>query len=301
MLDYMFDISPIFLLGLIGYVLKKINFFKTSHADLFLKMVFYIAMPGLIFSSFDQLVLESNLLALPFFAVVIVLLNFIFSYYLGQKLKLNRETFGTFVLGASILNTGFCLPFVSAILGEEGVSRLIIFDLGNVFLVITLLYYFACKMGSNDYSSKTVVKKFLTSTPLMALIISILLNISDNHLPEFLLELSEMTGKMVIPLIMFALGIYFNPKIILIKFSTMAILIRMLIGFLAGLLIIQLFDLQGIEKVITIVGASTPVGFNTLTFSSLENLDKEFAAGLLSYSILIGIFSVPLIIFFFST
>ena len=75
----------------------------------------------------------------------------------------------------------------------------------------------------------------------------------------------------------------------------------MLFGFLAGLLIIQLFDLQGIEKVITIVGTSTPVGFNTLTFSSLENLDKEFAAGLLSYSILIGIFSVQLIIYAFST
>ena len=301
MLEYIFDISPIFLLGLIGYVLKKINFFKTSHADIFLKMVFYIAMPGLIFSSFDQIVLKSDFLILPFFSVIIVLLNFVLSYYTGQKLKLNRKTLGTFVLGASILNTGFCLPFVLAILGEEGVGRLIIFDLGNVFLVITLLYYFACKMGSNDFSSSTVIKKFLTSTPLMALIISIMLNITDNHMPEFLLELSEMTGKMVIPLIMFALGIYFNPKIILIKYSTISILIRMLIGFIVGVLIIQLFDLQGIEKVITIVGTSTPVGFNTLTFSSLENLDKEFAAGLLSYSILIGIFFVPLIIFYFST
>jgi len=297
----MLDISPIFLLGLIGYVLKQTNFFNTSHADLFLKMVFYIAMPGLIFSSFDQLVFEINLLVLPIIAVIIVLINFTISYYLGKKVKLNRKTLGTFVLGASILNTGFCLPFVFAILGEEGVGRLIIFDLGNVILVITLLYYFACKMGSNDYSSKTVFKKFLTSTPLMALIISILLNITDNHLPGFLLELSEITGKMVIPLIMFALGIYFNPKIKYIIISTYSILIRMLIGFLVGLTLIQLFDLQGIAKIITIVGASTPVGFNTLTFSSLENLDKEFAAGILSYSILIGMFSVPLIIYFFST
>ena len=299
MLEYILNISPIILLALIGFILKKINFFDTSHADLFLKIVFYIAIPGLIFSSFDQLVLDHQLISLPFFAAFILLFNFGLSYLLGLKLKLKRKTHGTFVLGASILNTGFSLPFVLAILGEDGVSRLILFDLGNVFLVITLLYYFSCKMGSNDYSRKIVLKKLTTSTPLLALIIAMTLNLTNIHLPDFLLDLSYKIGNMVIPLIMFALGIYFNPKFVHLKLSVITIFIRMVIGFLVGLLIVYLFNLRGLERTIIMVGTSAPVGFNTLTFSSLENLDKEFAASLLSYSILIGIFSVPLIIFFF--
>jgi predicted permease len=67
---------------------------------------------------------------------------------------------------------------------------------------------------------------------------------------------------------------------------------------MVGLIIVSLFKLDGIEKTISMVGIAAPVGFNMLTFSSLENLNKEFAASVLSFSILIGVFSTPLIIFF---
>jgi predicted permease len=219
----------------------------------------------------------------------------------GKKLNISRQTLGTFVLGASILNTGFCLPFIISLLGDEGVSRFIMFDLGNVIPVITILYYFACKMGSNDFNNKTLIKKFSVSTPLIAIIIAITMNILNLHLPDFLLSLATQTGNMVFPLVLFALGIYFNPKILHLKLSGIVIFLRMIVGFMVGIFLVYIFNLQGLERIITLVGTSAPVGFNTLTFSSLEGLDKELAASLLSYSILVGIFSVPLIIFFLNT
>jgi predicted permease len=97
------------------------------------------------------------------------------------------------------------------------------FDLENVLLVITLLYYFSYKMGLNNYSTKLVFNKFISSTPLMALIIAIALNLANIHLPDPLLDLSEKSGNMVISLIMFSLGIYFNPKLIHFKMSLLTI------------------------------------------------------------------------------
>ena len=266
-----------------------------------MKIVFHIAIPGLILSSFDRMDLTYQLMTLPLYAAFILLLNFIISYVLGSYIQINRQTLGTFVLGASILNTGFLLPFILTTLGEGGVAHLIIFDLGNVLLVLTLLYYFSCKMGSNDYSSFNLIKKLFTSTPLIVLVIAFSLNIVNIHLPAFLLDLSSKAGNLVIPLIMFSLGIYFNPKLVHFKLSSLTIMIRMGVGFLAGWMIVQIFNLEGLEKIITLLGTSAPVGYNALVFSSLENLDKEFAASMLSYSILIGIFSVPLIIFLFGT
>jgi predicted permease len=298
MIDNIVTLSPIFLLGLIGYFLKKINFFNSSHADLFMKMVFYIAIPGLVFTSFDKIHLDIKLIRLPFFSAFILIFNFVLSYIIGKKLNIQRRTLGTFVLGASILNTGFCLPFIITLLGDEGVSRFIMFDLGNVIPVITILYFFACKMGSNDFNTKTVLKKFVFSTPLIALIIAMIMNVLDLHLPNFLLRLATQIGNMVFPLVLFALGIYFNPKFIHIKLSGIVIFLRMIVGFFVGLIIVYIFNLQDLERIITLVGMSAPVGFNTLTFSSLEGLDKELAAGLLSYSILIGLFSVPFLIFY---
>ena len=112
MLEFILKISPIILLALIGFVLKSYNFFNKSHGDLFLKTVFYIALPGLIFSSFDKLDLEYELLYLPFFAAFVLIFTFGISYVIGSKLKLVSATFGSFVLGSSIMNTGFALPFI---------------------------------------------------------------------------------------------------------------------------------------------------------------------------------------------
>ena len=43
-----------------------------------------------------------------------------------------------------------------------------------------------------------------------------------------------------------------------------------------------------------------PTGATTLTYSALEDLDIEFASSLVSYSILFGLFFIPILIYFIS-
>jgi len=69
------------------------------------------------------------------------------------------------------------------------------------------------------------------------------------------------------------------------------------IGFVLGYSLALLFGLDGLERTIVIIGSSAPVGYNNLTFASMENLDKEFAASLVSIAMLIGVILVPLLIF----
>ena len=78
------------------------------------------------------------------------------------------------------------------------------------------------------------------------------------------------------------------------------IVIRSGIGFLLGLLFVSILGIQGLAKSIIIICASSPVGYNTLIFSSLENLDKEFAAEVVSISILLGIIYLPILMFLIS-
>jgi predicted permease len=71
----------------------------------------------------------------------------------------------------------------------------------------------------------------------------------------------------------------------------------MVFGLMLGFILVKLFDLEGLSKAVVLLGAAAPVGYNTLTFSSMENLDKEFAANLVSFSILTGIIFIPILIF----
>ena len=113
-------------------------------------------------------------------------------------------------------------------------------------------------------------------------------------------NIAKLIGNLTIPLMIFSLGIYFNPKTSKILQTSSAVFIRMFIGLIAGLILIKIFNLEGLNKTIVIIASADPICYNTLTFSSLEELDKEFAANLISFSILIGFLLIPLLLFILS-
>ncbi|MDZ4182933.1 MAG: AEC family transporter, partial [Candidatus Cloacimonadaceae bacterium] len=110
----------------------------------------------------------------------------------------------------------------------------------------------------------------------------------------------SLVGQPTVPLVMIALGLYFEPKLKNLGKALIAIAIRMVGGLLLGLLLATIFGLEGITRTVVIVNSATPVGFNTLIFANLENMDREFAATMVSISILIALFYLPLLIYFFS-
>jgi predicted permease len=201
------------------------------------------------------------------------------------------------IIGTMILNIGFLLPFVAAAYGEEGLTRILVFDFMNGVLAFTWVYYIACKHGRNSYDRRTLLRKFLVAVPVWAIIISIGLNLGSVRLPPVLLNTFQLAGDTTIPLIMISLGAYFTPRLVLPRAIVVAILIRMVLGLLLGYFFVEIFNLSGLTRTIVLLGSSAPIGFNTITFSSLEDLDKEFAASLVSTAIAIGIIYVPLFIF----
>lgn len=72
--------------------------------------------------------------------------------------------------------------------------------------------------------------------------------------------------------------------------------IRTGIGLLLGLLFVYLFDLNGVSRTVVLVCSSAPSGLNTLVFSSMEKLDNEFAASVVSYSVIVGMILIPLLL-----
>ncbi len=292
-------VFPIILILLLGYFLKRVNILKKEDGDVFLKLVFYVSLPALLLVSITKINLEASLISLPLIGALIVLINTLIAYFVGKALNLPRATLGTFMVGATVMNTGFTLPFFIASFGEDGLARTSIFDFGNGLMTYTVAYYFACKYGEGDKNPKAMLGKFFSSPPLWALIIAILMNLLSLRIPELVGNFLSTVGALTAPLIMLSLGIYFNPTLVRLVPLGSALFIRLVIGLGLGFLFVYLFKLEGISKLVVLMNATAPIASNTLTFSSLENLDKEFAASLVSISILIGLVVTPLMIYFF--
>jgi len=292
--DFLNKIIPIILIFILGFILKKIRLFRKESGDIFLKFVFYVSLPALIFQSVSKIQLTFKLIYLPFIAAAILFSTYFISLFVSGKMKLSRKTRGTFLVGSMIMNTSFAIPFVFAVYGREGVAAISIFDFGNAFLVMTFVLYTAMKFGSS-VNSKIDLKKFFLIPPIWGLISGIIFNVGKISVFSIGNDFLENLGMIAIPLTMFSLGIYFEPKIKMFFKTSIVIFIRSGIGFLLGLLFVTVFGIHGLSRVIIIICSSAPVGYNTLIFSSLENLDKEFAAELVSVSILSGIIYLPIL------
>jgi hypothetical protein len=286
---------PIILIFGLGFGLKKIGFLKKEDADLLLRIVFFLTLPSLILLSVVELQLTPQLAKLPLIAVIVILFDLALAYLTARTLRLDRKAFGVFLVGSMVMNTVFAIPFVIALMAKDGFSRLILFDFGNALLAFTLAYYIACYYGGTG-ASAGIARKVLTSPSLWAFFVGLVFNSLDLTIRAPFLEFFDSLGKMTGPLTMLSLGIYFTPKATRLLPLVCTIAIRMLFGLLAGYGMASIFHLRGIDLLVVLIGSSTPSGYVTLAYASLEKLDTEFASSVISFSMVIGLFLIPLLV-----
>lgn len=293
-----YNLIPVILIFVLGFLLKVLGVLKQDHGDVFMRVVFYLSLPALVILSLTRIELSRELAWLPLISFSIILIQGGISYLSGKFMNLDRKAQGVLMVGTMIMNIGFALPFVIAAYGDEGLALLSIFDFSNAALAFTLVYYIACRYGEDANSSGLLIKKFLASPPIWALIAGVVLNLTDTAIPAVPAKLLQILGDLTIPLIMITLGVFFNIRIIKPGPVFAGIFIRMVLGFFLGLGFCYLLDLQGLIKAIVLIGASAPVGFNSIIFASMEKLDKEYAASMVSFGIISGLVVIPLIIYY---
>lgn len=292
-------IIPLILAFGLGIVLKQLKLLKKEDAPVLLRVVLSVTLPALTILSINRAVLDPDMLFIPLSAMIVVFCMWAISSLVGKRLRLPKTTFGSFLVGTMIMNTAYALPFFLARYGNEGFARASLFDMGNTFLIFTFTYFNAIKYGDNSKTDKIDWSKFLKLPPLWAMVIAFALRGFNIPLDPISTEFLSLVGNPTTPLIMIALGLYFEPQLQHLSRALVAIFIRMGIGLALGYLLALIFGLEGINRVVVIVTSATPIGFNTLIFANLENMDREFAATMVSISIVIALFYLPWLIWVF--
>lgn len=296
MLQTTLQILPLILLFLTGFGLKKARFLKVDDGGTLLKLIFYVGAPALIFLSIIKVQLNTSLLLMCLIAPCIVGLTLIFSSLLRRSIlrKISPKTYGVIIIGASIMNLGFMLPFVEKLYGAEGVARLAVIDVTNGILTFSLLYAIAASLGNEKPNTSFILKKLLISPPLWAVILALVYKSIGAVPPTIVSDTLGLAAQLVAPVILIALGLKFTPRIKRPKLLVFPILLRFGLGFAVGILFIKTLGLTGLNAQIVLLAAIAPIGFNSITFAELEDLDTEFAASQVSIALLFSIITLPL-------
>jgi len=290
------EVRVALLIGLFaaGFSARRVGWLKPPQAGFMLRLVINVGLPALFIADVSRIPLRMELLALPASSLAIMVAAWGISLLLGRALHLTRADQGTATICGMSINNGFLFPFVIAVWGATGFGQMALFDLGHVLGQSLLVYAIAATYGGRAAGFGPVLRRVLSFPPLWALLVALLLNGSGAQLPEWLVTVLRAVGQSVLLLVIVALGVLFDVRLLRDRRVPAIIGLRMLVGFALGWLCVQAFGLTGMARSVVLLGAAAPIGFNAVVLSDMEKLNRELAASAASISVLIGLVYAPL-------
>ncbi len=297
MLTSLQSLVPVFVYFLIGVVLRRSGIATREHAQFMLRLVFYVTLPALAFTSISSQSLTPGSLLLPVIAFLVNLACALVAVAYARAANLSARVAGAVVLSAGVTNVTFVIPFVEAGLGSAALAAVILYDAGNAIFLATGAYLISAYYGEAGTSPLLAsFGKMLRAPLLIAVMTAAVISMAELQVPGYALAILNPLGAATSPLVLIALGALFSTAKLRsgLVYSTVAI--RMLGGLLVGLLLVEVFDLQGAAAVAVIAAASAPIGFNATTLASIGQLDTEHATAALLVSVAIGLVTATMIV-----
>ena len=288
------QLFPVFAGLIVGSLLSRRKIAHRSDGDFLLKICYYVCTPALSFSVMATVKITEQLLVYPLVSFVCFTACSVAGWIAGRRFGLSGVRWPTFLLACMIINSSFLIPFAQALYGAEGVVRVMVFQTFNQFLTFGVAYAVAAHSNPNhdeaNGSKRVAVRnKLLLSPPLFGVLAGAAVNGFGFAVPSGLMNAASLFGGATVFVITIATGILFNPVVKDFGLAVKVIVLRLALGAAVGAATIIAFDLTGMDRTLILMLSLSPIGFNVVTFASLENLDSRFAAGTLSISLVLSL------------
>jgi len=290
---------PILVFVLVGFLFKQVGLIRSGDSQVIVRLIINTTLPAVIFLSIARAnVAPSKLALLALCGVLVSLALSVISGFLTGYLGYERQIAGVVILGTMIINIGFFLfPVFLTVYGQEGISRLAAFDLGNSIVAHSYGFYLATRYGNRPpIGFGSSLKRVLALPVFWAVLVGLVVNLTRVQIPPFVLEMLEPLAVANTPLAMLTLGAFIQLHYT--NWQPMALTAGLRIGggFLLGQALVLLTHLQGLDRVAVSMGSAMPTGLAVMVYSVSEGMDAEFAAGAISLSILVGLFVMPILL-----
>ena len=276
---------------LLGFILRRVGFFKEGDFQVLAKIALRITLPAAVVVSMSNSTLDVSLLSISLLGLgcgaVYVLTALLFN------LRSDRDRRAFEVLNLPGYNIGlFAMPFISGFLGPVGVMTTSLFDTGNAFVCLGGAYGVAdgIKSGSK-FSVLRIVKALLTSVPFLAYLIMIILRLLNWQLPAPVLQFADVIKGASTFVAMLMIGVGFKLeinrsqigrvlKIVALRYSLAACFALAFWFFLP-------FELE-IRQALVLL-AFSPIGAATPAFTGQLELDTGLSSAINSVCIICSI------------
>lgn len=274
-----------------GYVLRKMNFFKEGDFQILSKIVLKITLPAAIVSSVANKEISPSLLFISFLGLMGGVIYVVSMYVLN--LRNSRDEMAFDIVNTPGYNIGnFTMPFVQSFLGPIGVLTVSLFDVGNAMVCLGGSYSVASILKSGGkFDVKKIANKLVRSVPFDTYVIMLVLGLLKIHVPEFVTTFAGTIGGGNAFLAMLMIGVGFKlsgdwsqighmAKILTVRYGVAIVLAVVFFNFLP-------LELEYRQALAVLV--FSPIGTAAPVFTSEMKGDVGLASAINSASIIISI------------
>jgi hypothetical protein len=183
-------------------------------------------------------------------------------------------------------------PITYLAYGSAGLFAATLFYIPNVFLVFTLGVYIA-----SGKQWRENVKEMFRVPPIYAALAGLLLNLFDVTVPELIIKPLEFISLMAIPLVLLILGHNISKvKITSLPTTLLASFLRIGVGLLLGFLVVNLFNLTGVQRSVVILNSAMPAAANSSMLATKYKNEADLVSSVVLMTTIAGLVVIPFLL-----
>ncbi|MBN1828573.1 MAG: AEC family transporter [Deltaproteobacteria bacterium] len=286
-LEVISTLFPVFFIIGLGYVLNRINFLSHEGLENIRKIVFYISLPVLLFTSASNSSLSETFNPVVLGAVFVISLVMAVVIYLSAA-KASPSRRGVIVQGTFRTNMVFVgLPIIAYAYGDAGLAAVVVLI---AFLVPFFNFLAVIALSVPHYREPlgtTAVRKVIADIVMNPLVIGcsigLIFSALGITLPSAVNRSCDLIGRLALPLALIMVGasLEFSQLKGEMKISLAVSLLKLIIYPGMILLALVAFDQKGIALKATVLMMAAPVSPSSYIMAVEMKGDGRLASALL--------------------
>lgn len=308
--DVVYAIAPIFMLMIIGNLLRRQQILDKSFWDLNDKLVYWVLMPALLFNEISKIHFSAALFGS--YAVVIlggffaiILLSILLSKICGYSGAISSSV----LQGAARHNAFIALAISGSLFGAKGLAigttlMAILIPVVNL-VIVTFMVIVLRNTGSQTEKSKPKVKGVvieLSKNPLIiAILVGFVFSLTDTRDVPIIHETTRLLGLGAIPVLLLGLGANIKIRNLSIKISPLIISSALKLAIFPTIVYFigsYFFEFSATEIIVLVIFACVPTAVSSYTLAKQLGGETELMTTIITLQTALSFLTIPLVLAF---
>ncbi|MDF1749459.1 MAG: AEC family transporter [Alphaproteobacteria bacterium] len=302
MLEIVLTIAPIFLLIVLGNILRRNGIPSVDFWNINDKLVYWVLFPALLFKTTSTLTLSGSVIG--YYAIVILggfFAAVIYSLLAMKVFKISAPSGTSLLQGCSRHNTFIALAVAERLFGADGLAlaamvTAVLIPVTNIVVVTSMVSLLPKKPGR---SLPAAILRDLTRNPLLvSIVIGMSLNLLGVGAIPVLHQTAAILGAAALPIMLLCIGanLHFTAMRAGMLPTYLSMFGKFIVFPAAVFGLVLLTGLDGKMAIIPLIFACVPTAASSFTLARQMGGDAPLAASIVTIQTLISFLSLPLAI-----